>query len=104
MVPDQPDSSGLYYKHITIVNYASSIVNKLEALLTDDNRVVIYDRHVFIVQATGYGPGPKTAYYFKVYLLSEFLSYRDVTYLFLGARKLTGENLKVVWAEFSTLS
>ncbi len=35
-----------------IINYASSIVNKLEALLTDDARVIIYDRHVFIVQAT----------------------------------------------------
>jgi hypothetical protein len=31
-----------------------TIVNKLEALLTDDARVVIYDRYVFIVQATGY--------------------------------------------------
>jgi hypothetical protein len=45
--------SGLHYKHTTIVNYASRIVNKLEALLTDDARVIIYDRHVFIVQATG---------------------------------------------------
>ncbi len=45
-------TSGLYYKHMTIVNYASSIVNKLEAFLTDDARVIIYDRHVFIVQAT----------------------------------------------------
>ncbi len=36
-----------------IVNYTSSIVNKLEALLTDNARVIIYDRHVFIVQATG---------------------------------------------------
>ncbi len=44
---------GLYYKHTMIVNYASSIVNELEALLTDDARVIIYDRHVFIVQATG---------------------------------------------------
>jgi hypothetical protein len=35
-----------------IINYASSIVNKLKALLTDDARVVIYDHHVFIVQAT----------------------------------------------------
>ena len=42
----------LYYKHTRIMNYASSIVNKLEALLTDDARVVIYDRRVFIVQAT----------------------------------------------------
>ncbi len=30
------------------------MVNKLEALLTDDARVVIYDRHVFIVQATAW--------------------------------------------------
>ncbi len=37
-----------------IVNYASNIVNKLEALLTDDARVFIYDCHVFIVQATDY--------------------------------------------------
>jgi hypothetical protein len=35
-----------------IVNYASSIVNELGASLTDDDRDVIYDRHVFIVQAT----------------------------------------------------
>jgi hypothetical protein len=38
---------------MTIVNYASSVVNKLKALLTDDARVIIYDCHVFIVQATG---------------------------------------------------
>ncbi len=38
---------------MTTVNYATSVVNKLEALLTDDARVVIYDHHVFIVQATG---------------------------------------------------
>jgi len=45
--------SGLFYKNTTIVNYASSIVIKLEALLTDDARVIVYDRHVFlfIVQA-----------------------------------------------------
>jgi hypothetical protein len=41
----------MYYKYTTIVNYTSSIFNKLEALLTDDTRVIIYDRHVFIVQA-----------------------------------------------------
>ncbi len=39
---------------MTIVNYTSSVVNKLEALLTDDARVVIDDRHVFKVQATVY--------------------------------------------------
>jgi hypothetical protein len=36
-----------------IVSDASSVINKLEALFTDDIRVVIYDHHVFIVQATG---------------------------------------------------
>ncbi len=44
---------GLYYKHMTIVNYASSVVNKLEASLTDNARVFSYIRHVFIVQVTG---------------------------------------------------
>ena len=48
-----PKSSGLCYKHMTIANCTSNVVNKLEDLLTDDARVIIYDRHVFIVQATG---------------------------------------------------
>ncbi len=48
-------TSGLYYKDIMIVNYTSSVVNKLEALITDDARVVIYDCRVFIVQATDCG-------------------------------------------------
>ena len=38
-----------------IVNDDSRVVNKLEVLLTDDARVVIYDRHMLIVQATGKG-------------------------------------------------
>ena len=37
---------------MTIVNDNSRVVNKLEASLTDDARVVIYDRHMFIVQTT----------------------------------------------------
>jgi hypothetical protein len=45
-------SSGLYYKHMMIVNENSRVVNKLEALLIDDARVIIYDRHMFIVQPT----------------------------------------------------
>jgi hypothetical protein len=49
---DQPN--GLYYKHVMIVNYASSGVNKLRALLNYEARVVIYDHHMFIVQATGF--------------------------------------------------
>jgi hypothetical protein len=35
-----------------IVNDDSRVVNKLEASLTDDTRVVIYDRDMFIVQST----------------------------------------------------
>jgi hypothetical protein len=41
--------SGLYYKLFTMVNDDSRIVNKLEHSLTDDARVIIYDRHMFIV-------------------------------------------------------
>jgi hypothetical protein len=36
-----------------IVNDDSRVVNKLEASLTDDPKVVIYDCHMFKVQATG---------------------------------------------------
>ncbi len=45
-------TSGLYYKHLMIVNYDSSIINKFGASLTDDPRVVIYNCHMFLVQAT----------------------------------------------------
>jgi hypothetical protein len=38
---------------MTIVNYDASIVNKFAASLTDDSRVIIYDHHMIIVQATG---------------------------------------------------
>ncbi len=41
------------YKHMTIINDNCRVINKLEASLTDNNRVVIYDYHMFIVQATG---------------------------------------------------
>jgi hypothetical protein len=44
--------NSLYYKPITIVSDDSSIINKLETSLIDEARVVIYDRHMFIVQAT----------------------------------------------------
>ncbi len=36
-----------------IVDDDSRVINKLEASLTDNARVVIYDRHMFIVQTTG---------------------------------------------------
>jgi hypothetical protein len=37
---------------MTIINDDSSVITKLETSLTDDARVVIYDCHMFIVQAT----------------------------------------------------
>jgi hypothetical protein len=42
---------GLYYKPIMMVNDDSRVINKLETLPTDDDRVVIYGCHMFIVQA-----------------------------------------------------
>jgi hypothetical protein len=45
---------GLYYKPMTIVNDDSRVVNKLEASLTENDKVIIYDRHMFIEQATAY--------------------------------------------------
>jgi len=45
--------SGLYYKHITIVNDNSSVINKLEASLTDDARVISCDHNMYILQAKG---------------------------------------------------
>ncbi len=51
--PEPPlGTSVLYYKPMTIINDDSRVINKLEASLTDDARVVIYNRHMFIVQAT----------------------------------------------------
>ncbi len=46
-------ASGLYYKHVTIVKDNSSVVNKWSFKLIDNLRVVIYDRHKFIIQAIG---------------------------------------------------
>jgi hypothetical protein len=45
-------TSGLYYKHITIVNYDYSIISKWSSKHIDDVRVVIYDRNMFLIQAT----------------------------------------------------
>jgi hypothetical protein len=40
---------------MTIVNYVSRVVNKLETSLNDNARIIIYDHHMFTVQATGLG-------------------------------------------------
>jgi hypothetical protein len=49
-------ASGLYYKPMTIVNDESGVITKLETSLSDNARVIIYDHHMFIVQATGVYP------------------------------------------------
>ncbi len=54
--PSKAHSCGLYYKPMTILNDDARIVNKPDASLTDNARVIIYDRHMFIVQATGAPP------------------------------------------------
>ncbi len=45
---------GLYYKPMMMVNDDFRVANKLETSLTEDARVFIEDRQMFIVQATGY--------------------------------------------------
>ncbi len=42
----------MYYKHLTIVKDDSSVISKGSFTLIDDPRVVIYDCHRFIIQAT----------------------------------------------------
>jgi hypothetical protein len=42
------NTSGLYDKPMMIVNDDSWVVNKLEASLADNTRVVIYDRNIFM--------------------------------------------------------
>jgi hypothetical protein len=44
---------------MTIVNDESRVVIKLEASLTENARVVIYDCHMFIVQVTGVYQAPE---------------------------------------------
>ncbi len=51
-MPSQ-EACGLYYKHMTIVNDNSSIISEQNFQLIDDARGVIYDRRMFIKQATG---------------------------------------------------
>ncbi len=66
-------NSGLYYKPMTIINDDSRVINKLEASLSDDGRVVIYNRQMFIVQATGcmgFPPGVNVIKLFYLLLMT----------------------------------
>jgi hypothetical protein len=53
---------------VTIINIDSRVIKKLGASLTDDARVIIYDRLMFIVQAMGLmlPPGPNVIKLFTV--------------------------------------
>ncbi len=44
---------GLFYKHMMIVNDDYSIISEQNFQLIDDARGAIYDRRMFIIQATG---------------------------------------------------
>jgi len=48
------ETSGLYYKHVMIINDDSRVVSKWRFKLIDDARAIIYDRNMFIMQATGH--------------------------------------------------
>jgi len=39
---------------VTIIKGDSRVINRLKTSLTDDARVIIYNRHIFIVQATDF--------------------------------------------------
>ncbi len=52
-------TSGQYYKHMTIVDDDSSVIIKWSSKLIDAARGVIYDHHMFIVQATDGSTIPK---------------------------------------------
>ncbi len=60
---------------MTIVNDDSRVVNKLEASLTDNARVIIYNRHMFIVQATGPLSGKARSMPYKQNLIGAPLRY-----------------------------
>jgi hypothetical protein len=47
-----------------IINDDSRVINKLEASLTDDARVIIYNCHMLIAQATG----PRQSWSIKLHL------------------------------------
>ncbi len=66
-----------------IVTDDSSVINKLQNSLTDDARVIIYDCHMFIVQATG------------VDLMKLF--WCKFTYSFLQARHLNSNAINIAY-------
>ncbi len=49
--------SGLYYKHVMIVNDNSSVISNWSFKLIDDAGVVIYDCNRLIIQAIGQNLG-----------------------------------------------
>ncbi len=65
-------TNGLNYKPMRIVNDYSLVSNKLEASLTDDARVVICDRHMFIVKATDWA---KFCMLFGYFLFEHFFTF-----------------------------
>jgi len=58
-------TTGLYYKHVTIVNDDSCIINNWSFKLIDNAGVAIYDHNRFIIHATGLYCGTFTGLHSK---------------------------------------
>ncbi len=63
----------MYYKPMTIINDDSRVVNKLETSLNNDTRVIIYDRHMFIVHATAKNIDGIINLILSYYLVDEYI-------------------------------
>jgi len=61
------------------VNDDTRIVNKLEASLTDDTRVIIYDHHMFIVQATSFRPSGGRKWQHTLVLMNDVYNFLNTT-------------------------
>ena len=77
-----------------IINYASSGFNKLKASLNDDARVIIYDCHMFIVQATD----------FAVEILAERLNRVTILNRTANTYKLNAQNKALLKTSETNLS
>ncbi len=66
---------------MTIVNDASSGVNKLKASLNDATRGVIYDRHMFIVQVTGCSVKYETSFWHWDMCLKDMASIKNLDFV-----------------------
>ncbi len=95
-------TSGLYYKHITIVNDDSNFTNKWRHSLvwrSSDARVVIYDCNLFIIQATVFYSNLRLGKYETRLKVSSTSIQTKKSQLF-GAPLLDKTNIRQGWKSF----